>query len=437
MSHMPEVVDKSTGVERIDEISSRTWFWTVQTSSAQPLPFAADGVLPEVSDKHGSDIAPLSNVGLSENVADVSTDIRHDTNTSTHLGSLIDFNLASIVDETPDFSFFTQGGKEETHLSPIVSPVVEAYEPFSTPMGSSVLSTPVGGHFYPPSLESPNRGFFQQGYTSDSADPYPTSWNQGSIPNNASSTIRAISTPRSESWSVPINGRKCDCECRYSHAPPLSSHIKTLPSVGSDIMQLNNQQRPNESGGYRTNRRQRHRSHWTILQQQLCRPLRVFDSTSESSWREGETTDKQRGQSSPMTTNSLEELLNALDNEQNDYGLSILLDFLRPTNTNTTNAKNNNPGSQGKGPQTYICLFNHCGKRLERKDRALGHVRMHLGYRPYVCNGQCGVEGCKEAFACHSYLKSHKQRPKETCLRCGISLFKKDFVRHTLFCHSA
>ncbi|KAG8755141.1 hypothetical protein FRC14_004315 [Serendipita sp. 396] len=46
-----------------------------------------------------------------------------------------------------------------------------------------------------------------------------------------------------------------------------------------------------------------------------------------------------------------------------------------------------------KKQSTYICQFRDCGKKLERKDRALSHVRMHLGYRPFVCSGACGVGG--------------------------------------------
>ena len=40
---------------------------------------------------------------------------------------------------------------------------------------------------------------------------------------------------------------------------------------------------------------------------------------------------------------------------------------------------------------SYKCRFNSCGKSFDRQDRALGHVRMHTGYRPFQCGGRCGA----------------------------------------------
>jgi hypothetical protein len=40
---------------------------------------------------------------------------------------------------------------------------------------------------------------------------------------------------------------------------------------------------------------------------------------------------------------------------------------------------------------SYRCLFDFCTKSFDRQDRALGHVRMHLGHRPFQCGGRCGA----------------------------------------------
>jgi hypothetical protein len=43
------------------------------------------------------------------------------------------------------------------------------------------------------------------------------------------------------------------------------------------------------------------------------------------------------------------------------------------------------------GGNSYRCLFDGCGKCFDRHDRAIGHIRMHFGHRPFRCNAQCGV----------------------------------------------
>jgi hypothetical protein len=42
------------------------------------------------------------------------------------------------------------------------------------------------------------------------------------------------------------------------------------------------------------------------------------------------------------------------------------------------------------GGNSYRCLFDGCGKCFDRQDRAIGHIRMHFGHRPFQCNAQCG-----------------------------------------------
>ncbi|KAG8821869.1 hypothetical protein FRC19_007104 [Serendipita sp. 401] len=118
------------------------------------------------------------------------------------------------------------------------------------------------------------------------------------------------------------------------------------------------------------------------------RPLQEVVATAS------ETAEEQEKRSQLPISDEIEDVLRALDNRESDeYVTSLLMGFLQSINVNGADTKDSNSRNQGKGPQVYTCLFNHCGKRLERKDRALGHVRMHFGYRPYVCNGGCGVEG--------------------------------------------
>ncbi|KAG8801993.1 hypothetical protein FRC17_006510, partial [Serendipita sp. 399] len=66
-----------------------------------------------------------------------------------------------------------------------------------------------------------------------------------------------------------------------------------------------------------------------------------------------------------LTLEDLEEIMKALEEGSpeptSEEGHSILFDFLEPI-----------PG-KGKGSQAYICTFKECGKKIERRDRALGH----------------------------------------------------------------
>jgi hypothetical protein len=41
----------------------------------------------------------------------------------------------------------------------------------------------------------------------------------------------------------------------------------------------------------------------------------------------------------------------------------------------------------------YKCLFDNCNESFPRQDRALGHVRKHFDYRPFVCTGPCAATG--------------------------------------------
>lgn len=40
-----------------------------------------------------------------------------------------------------------------------------------------------------------------------------------------------------------------------------------------------------------------------------------------------------------------------------------------------------------------VCSFHNCHRRFHhtRRQRAIAHIRRHFGYRPYACNGACGI----------------------------------------------
>lgn len=39
----------------------------------------------------------------------------------------------------------------------------------------------------------------------------------------------------------------------------------------------------------------------------------------------------------------------------------------------------------------FRCLFDGCTKHFDRQDRAIGHIRVHLGHHPYACEGFCRI----------------------------------------------
>jgi len=102
---------------------------------------------------------------------------------------------------------------------------------------------------------------------------------------------------------------------------------------------------------------------------------------------------------------------------------SILLGFLKAEDPN-------NP---------LTCLFDDCGKNFYEQDRALGHVRMHLGHKPYPCNGQCQdinwyalplhmlprptthLINSRVRVSCHSSLRAHISARQRVCPRwCAV-----------------
>ncbi|KAG8775031.1 hypothetical protein FRC15_000839, partial [Serendipita sp. 397] len=83
-------------------------------------------------------------------------------------------------------------------------------------------------------------------------------------------------------------------------------------------------------------------------------------------------------------------------------------DEMEPTDSNGRSAYLKFLSSEGG---FYQCLV--CPKKLDRQDRAIGHVRSHFNHRPFRCDGKCGVSLCTERFWAQSYLRTHINRPKE------------------------
>jgi len=45
------------------------------------------------------------------------------------------------------------------------------------------------------------------------------------------------------------------------------------------------------------------------------------------------------------------------------------------------------------GSAKHPCKRNMYKKTFDRVERAVDHIRSHLGHRPFVCNGECGAQG--------------------------------------------
>ncbi|KAG8756338.1 hypothetical protein FRC14_003159 [Serendipita sp. 396] len=398
-----------------------------------------------------SETIPLTDQGGFGIIYDHADDIISNSGTSNHInnakpGNPIILSLEGI-DSVLASSPSSRYEEDDASLSPLRG-TMGSYVPKYRPRGREAPGIRGGGHFQPARLDAFVPGSYQYS-GNNSMDALFPPWTQESIVKTTPHTTIATPTPIPQILTAPAGGQLC--QCPYFHPHSLPSHVETLyPGINAS-MQSDNSEEFNNDWHSAISLRRRQRADFATLRDALTRDPSYAQRQPSLSPKSSDESDastqavapwyEDQGMQSPlMTAEKLDEVLKALeDGKDDEYGSSVLLKFLQPTNTTATNTKNvtGSPRNQGKGPQTYTCLFNHCRKRLERKDRALGHVRMHLGYRPYICNGRCGVDGCREAFACHSYLKSHRQRPKETCSKCGLSLFKKDFPRHAVFCHVA
>ncbi|KAG8849521.1 hypothetical protein FRB91_009810 [Serendipita sp. 411] len=81
----------------------------------------------------------------------------------------------------------------------------------------------------------------------------------------------------------------------------------------------------------------------------------------------------------------------------------------------------------------YQCLL--CHKKLDRQDRAIGHIRGHFNHQPFRWDGTCGIPQCTERFWAQSYLRSHINRPKGECDICHSQMFKLDLREHRSTCN--
>ncbi|KAG8798377.1 hypothetical protein FRC16_007361 [Serendipita sp. 398] len=285
MNHAPDVAAKRTEVGVIGDAHLHSFFWTGSLSPAQPPVMGADSVLAELRGSRNKnanipqtwpDTTTMSDMDLFENVVEASTESRLDSNTSIHIGSLIESIPASIVDNTPEFRVLPSGGNEAAHPSLMLPLEVDTHILSTDYQGPDASNTVWGGHFRPPSLETTYQDFFQQGYTGGCTNPGLTSWERKIIDNVASNTTHTVSTSRSESWSAPVDGRKGECLC--SRACQLSPYIGTLhPGASGDVQPIN-QQPLTESLSYGPNRRQRH-----SLRQRSLQPLRILVSDTISS----------------------------------------------------------------------------------------------------------------------------------------------------------
>ncbi|PVF98273.1 hypothetical protein CPB86DRAFT_674175, partial [Serendipita vermifera] len=85
----------------------------------------------------------------------------------------------------------------------------------------------------------------------------------------------------------------------------------------------------------------------------------------------------------------------------------------------------------------FSCMFDGCGRKFDRKDRAIIHIRFrHLGHKPFPCGGRCGDRRCIERFACDPYRQSHINKAKSACENCGRLLYRKNMSRHRFKCQT-
>jgi len=75
-----------------------------------------------------------------------------------------------------------------------------------------------------------------------------------------------------------------------------------------------------------------------------------------------------------------------------------------------------------------------CGHVFSRRDRALTHVRVHYGLRPYNCQGACGVRGCNKSFFSSTHLRAHVNPARAVCTKCRRLLLRKNLKRHMSAC---
>lgn len=87
----------------------------------------------------------------------------------------------------------------------------------------------------------------------------------------------------------------------------------------------------------------------------------------------------------------------------------------------------------------YTCTLSSCGASFGRLERALGHVRLHMNHKPYVCNHSCWAENgkCSRRYSDRASLKNHQIRGRGTCPTCSKRLMPQNMARHRSRCRGA
>ncbi|KIM26039.1 hypothetical protein M408DRAFT_10088 [Serendipita vermifera MAFF 305830] len=92
--------------------------------------------------------------------------------------------------------------------------------------------------------------------------------------------------------------------------------------------------------------------------------------------------------------------------------------------------------------RTYKCQFvtehGPCERTEERLDRAQGHARQHLDYRPYVCGGKCARPDCTQRFFSSGQKDDHIRRSiprRKECEHCGKQISIQNVSRHMKVIH--
>ncbi|PVG03096.1 hypothetical protein CPB86DRAFT_811207 [Serendipita vermifera] len=77
-----------------------------------------------------------------------------------------------------------------------------------------------------------------------------------------------------------------------------------------------------------------------------------------------------------------------------------------------------------------------CNKSFKKKDQAKGHIRCHIGLKPYACQslGPCWMSEssgapCRKRYVAAEPLQKHRSR-RVICERCGTSMLKGNVLRH-------
>lgn len=86
-----------------------------------------------------------------------------------------------------------------------------------------------------------------------------------------------------------------------------------------------------------------------------------------------------------------------------------------------------------------LCEGRRCERTEERLDRAQGHARQHLEYRPFVCGGKCARPDCTQRFYSSGQKDDHIRRSiprRKQCEACGKQISIQNVSRHMKVIHN-